>query len=76
MAIWCGFRGFYIGAAFCPSVFELSPFDFGLRPFLAGAFSLGEVVGGDFEANFLLWCSSFGEVDFVDLETRFCFFFL
>ena len=26
MAIWCGFRGFYIGAAFCPSVFELSPF--------------------------------------------------
>ena len=34
MAIWCGFRGFYIGAAFCPSVFELSSFDFGLRPFL------------------------------------------
>ena len=40
MAIWCGFWFVvFIGAAFCPSVFELSSFfDFDLRPFLAGAF--------------------------------------
>ena len=28
------FAFFYIGLAFCPSVFELSSFDFVLRPFL------------------------------------------
>ena len=60
----------------------LLSFSFRAFPFLisvcvpfGGCLSLGEVVGGDFEAYYLLWCSSFGEVGFVDLETRFCFFF-
>ena len=50
-AIWCGFRGFFIGAAFCPSVFELS-FLISIClciPF-GGCLSLNEVVGGDLEA--------------------------
>ena len=71
MAIWCGFRGFYIGVAFCPSVFELSPFWFRFASLFGGCLSLGEVVGGDFEAYFVsifIFVLILGEADFVDLE--------
>ena len=70
-AIWCGF--------FCslfiivwPFVLQFSsfPFAFFLCP-LWWEPSLDEVVGGDLEACLFLQCSSFGEVDFIDLETRF-----
>ena len=58
-----------MGLAFCPSVFELSSFDFIFLPF-CGCLSLCEVVGGDFEACFLLLYAvlSLGEADVVDLE--------
>ena len=60
-----------------PFVLQFSSFPFALVSFLCPFWwvpSLNEVVGGDLEAYlFFLQCSSFGEVDFVDLETRFCF---
>ena len=72
MTIWCGF---WFGGLWCGLL------SFSFRAFLLirfvsllmGALCV-EVGFGDLEA--FLQCSSFGEVGFIDLETRSCFPFL
>ena len=66
--VWVLIRKFMVW----PFVIQFSSFPFRFRfvSLLMGALRV-EVGFGDLEAYLFLQCSSFGEVDFIDLETRF-----
>ena len=72
MTIWCGFWFEDLWCGLLSFSFRAFLFDFGLCPFWWVPSVLRSILV-TLRHIYFLQCSSFGEVDFVDLETRFCF---